>query len=413
MFHRCLLLASAALCAATPAVAQPLTVTCIPAPRPPAATAAENACRQEMATRSGPEIVRVRVTEIRDGVPRPVRAGVNVSFVPTSGGVSHQTVVADEDGYAMTTWSGETRNDTVGIAVLAHVGDRTGSARFLLQAAPEPATARLVLPPPGRYGFEERQLRHPVRVAVVGPDEARCPAQRVAFRPIGTGAVASPDTARAEWDVQQGTCVAETYWTLARGVGHQSMIATVAGQPTTSQTYRARARARPRILMGIAGSILAWDEYTRMAADTTRVTVAHRFEDVVVFRDTLVIERRPVQKRRETAYHPVIGVDFPAIEHFGRLRTVVATSARDPRNNLYLGASILQPVWGFAHEGLGVDLHGFVHIQRRQVVTDVAVCAAPGPDCPRDWRTAPVALGLLLSLDGATVFTRLLDALVP
>lgn len=340
-----------------------------------------NGCTLRTTSETAQQYIIVRVT----GVSGNNLSNARVSFRQEkgSGRLSADDVFTDDNGLATTVWTPSAASPFPA-EIRVSVPSNAGIANQLVSMSVVPGTAFTLAQAPSDAGdyqwwYEDRQLRHTVRVEVRGPDASSCQRAAVSFRPIGGGGSA-PDTVYGEWDAQQQRCLADAWWRLPKGVGTHALRASLAGEPAKGTTFFANARALPRIVIGVAGYGTHSFSRVQTVADTLQVT--REFPDgTTITRDS--VEQHPTVKteERKVSIAPTIGVDFPLSAGTQRVRMSLMTTLKDPDRNAFLGFSIPQLFRGLGQEAIGIDLHLSLHVQRQETLRTPGPCESNPNEC--------------------------------
>jgi len=390
-----LITTSFALLLATSAIGQ--EVTCIQ-PRN---------CSSEVTSDTTTQFLTVQVTN--RGL-EPVRnATVTFELVKGAGSFTgSSTTQTDANGFATAAWvpaHGSPYPAEFRVKAVAETGN--GAQTILLSFKRVSETIPLF--PSARSGthqawYEDRQLRRRLRVVIQGPDsEAACQRTAVAFRPIGGGSTA-PDTSYGQWHSNTvERCVAETRWRLPKGVGLQTLRATTGSDQSKGITFLAHARGLPRILVGLVGyRTHSLAELDTVSADTIEVTRKLPDQITSITFDSVSAVTKVDTTDRVEALAPTIGVDFPVLPSVGWLRVSLATTMKNPEDNVFMGVSLPQLWRGVQQEAVGFDFHLVGHLQRQGTLGDPTACAADSSQCHtrKRWR---FGFGIMGTTDAGSI----------
>jgi hypothetical protein len=310
------------------------------------------------------------------------------------------------DGYAEIMWTGAPLGSSRSILVEARIGDRREQREIQVRPVSISSGRTLTVIPTttdvtargAPHWYEERQLPHRI-VARIKDYAGRCEDNVVAFRPVGSTAVASPDTVRAQ--AESGDCVARASWRLGKGVGWQHLQVSLTDEPSIARNVSAIARALPRIGAGLA---VSYDNrtYPRLKLREDTVQVIYRLPgDSIIVKDSVVNRASIDTTKAEASVHPTVNVDFPLVLRWRHLRGSLAVSLLEPDRDWYAGVSILHPFIGLTPEKLGVDVHLMVHFGRRDVLRN-PTCNNDGniKDCDVDDTFRVMGGGFIVVVDG-------------
>jgi hypothetical protein len=370
---------------ARPAVAQ---VTCIlPGNSPPPA------CTLKVPTTPSSQLVVVRVGEV---------AGQEVTFRPLGNGRITGSATTDASGFATTVWKGSPPDSVVAYAIVGKdhqqrvirfvaEGLRTGRQ---FSTAPDPV-----------FWYEDRQIPQPVEVRFTSA-ERDCDSSTVVFRPVGTGTV-SVDSVSA---TKEGSdCIARTWWRLGKGLGYQHLHAYLADEPTKRTILTARARALPRIGVGLA---LTSDRgFRALVTQAETIQITRKLPrpgggDSTIVTDSIHEFTTVRNEPADLHMAPILTLDLPLKRDVPGLRVSLGVSLKSPDRDWYAGVNLLQPFIGPAAENLGVDLHAVTHWGRRRILPGPGSCPRTNP-CRVEDRFRFLGAGLLVTFDGTPLLSTL------
>lgn len=315
-------------------------------------------------------------------------APVTVSFSPTLTGGANGTLTntqQTQNGEAKAYWYGALESGSVVIQVKTVVGKDT-ARRIVTLLPPKPGPSKYAVraftgsgwaiePLENlEYWYTERQLSHPATVEITTAtgspvSAADCRKILVLFRSTSSGAV-TPDSVYGRMvgpkngSSSVATCLAPSYWTLGKVVGEHHVRAGLTGDPVGAVEFRARARALPRVIAGLAlTDVSSFD--TSNPVDSTFHVERTTPTGKVTF-DSVVHAKTPSHNDGGWIFTPVAGVDWPLIISMANLRVSVAVSLKAPTKDWFFGASILQGRYGLRQEAVGMDLQGIVHVSKRE-----------------------------------------------
>ncbi len=318
--------------------------------------------------------------------------------------------VTSATGEAETVWRGFLGREPVSLDVQIDVGTAVVHREILIR--PRAASLNLALERrsgDGQYWYEERQLPDHVGVRISGPtDPATCARAMVVFNRIGIGS-SSPDSVVGDWRAEHGACVAETRWRLGAGLGEQHLRASLVGDPSKSQTFRAYARRAPRLNVGLAYAWTSSRETLLIDKDTASVTRLRSDGSQIALDTVFEVSRTTSEAKGALEFAPTIGVDWPLFRRVDRLRVSFAVSATNPERDWYFGLSGLQPFYRLNHEGLGIDLHVVGHVGRRTEIENLSQCRTDLSTCKQHDKTRFMGLGVMGVVDGTQLLTGLLS----
>jgi hypothetical protein len=341
----------------------------------------------------------------------PARDTQRVDFTVVDGKVRTSFIGADstdKNGYAQITWTGAPLGSSRSIMVETRIGERRAQLLIPVQSVPINSGRTITVIPrttdeTARGGvphwYEKRQL--PRRIVAQVEGAGRCEDNLLAFRPVGSTAVTSPDTVRAE-TAENGDCVARTSWRLGEGVGWQHMRISFADEPSNYRNVSAIARALPRIGAGLAVSY-DFSTYPRLNLREDTVQVIHRLPgDSIIVRDSVVNKASIDTVEVDWSVHPTVNVDFPMKLSLRWLRGSLAVSLLEPDKDWYAGFSILHPPLGLTPEKLGVDVHLMAHFGRRKVLRN-PTCNDDGnvKDCRAEDDFRMMGVGFIVVVDSS------------
>ena len=313
---------------------------------------------------------------------------VTVSFSPTLTGGANGTLTSTQrtqNGEAKAYWYGTLESGSVIVQVKAVVGTDT-ARRVVTLLPPKPGPSKYAVraftssgwavdPLQSlEYWYTERQLSHPATVEITtaagGPvTAAECRKTLVLFRSTSNGAV-TPDSVYGRMvglkDGTSGTakCLAPSFWTLGKVVGDHHVRAGLHEDPVGAVEFRARARALPRVIAGLAlTDVSSFDAST--PSDSTFHVERTTPTGKVAF-DSVVHAKTTSHTDGGWTFTPVAGVDWPLTIGVENLRVSVAVSLKAPTKDWFFGASILQAFYGLKQEAVGMDVQGIVHISKRE-----------------------------------------------
>lgn len=276
-----------------------------------------------------------------------------------------------------------------GAAARAVRGPAADAAGIVVAGPAATAASLELVSGDGQFWYLGRQLRAPIVFRLSGPevDPDQCPLFRVAFNSEDADRV-SPLLGDPRWE--EGQCLVRVWWSLGNGVGRQHLRAEVVGGDGRRATAHAVARQGARLFFGGAWTPRQ-DGWTTL--DGTGENASVRTIDPT------------------GAFHPILGVDFPAWPSRDRVRLAAAASSPHLDRFFFFGFSGLQAfLFGQAQEGSPVDLHLGFQLSRREIGLSGERCA-PRPTCTsRDLRFG--GLSLLVTVDGASTFRGLAGAVL-
>lgn len=403
--------------------ARPIALICL---QPAEPTERGAACELQPLRSTAQQTVRLRVVD--PNTSQPIE-NAKIAFTPSNGSMPKEERT-NREGEVSVVWT-RLHSDTAAITAEASFGNET--TRRQIKIKPPLNVPSYTLDPVSGYyqsWYENRQLVRPVVVRIrehTGEmSQEKCERIRIAFTPAGSGGVVSPDTVQAVWRVPVTTkgladlgrasppgevlCLAQARWKLAEGIGEQHIEARVVGGGSQPELVTAWARASPRVIMGIAGSVVKG--YDAINERKQKVTTVHRvLEDVVLMKDSTVTLTSFDRKDGGLEFFPVVGVDWPLFQRYHWLRVSVATDVRNPVENWFFGLSAAQLRWGLPQEGVGYDVQVFAHLGERNEVQNRAVCEADGSACVTEDNWSLVGAGAMFVLDGGSLFSKLLEAI--
>jgi hypothetical protein len=279
--------------------------------------------------------------------PNQMNQTISFFLDPATQGSVTNSATTDANGLATLVWTGQPGPKETVIRAVATVAGRTVQREIQVTATPTSTTTARSLRLPDDmsvpHWFIERQLFDSVRVLVENP-VGDCGSNAVLFKPATGDGTASPDTVRPV--LENGACVAATWWTLGKPVGRQHLRASLVNESAKAVSVTAIGRNIPRVGVGIA---------------FVRDTRNYQFVDT---------SGAVLDVEHDTEADPAILVDFPVFPKARWLRGVAGVSLEDPSRDWYAGISLMQLIFGVTRESVGVDLQGVMHAGRRDVLRD-------------------------------------------
>lgn len=405
-------LAAAAICVASPA-AGAQSLECI-RPQP-----ADGQCVVVVATPEAKVTVSLQVAD-RGGKPP---APVDVTFSAPAGGMVTASQRSDAAGVVVATWEG--RVDAPVTIVASATVDGMAIKRNIVIKPPPPKSAYTLTPlhfPDLKstlrpdYWYAERQIGEPYGVVVENVAADSCAQVLVLFRQTSSGAV-TPDSVYARWVARDQyadatildrimrrstsdktkACIAVARWKLGKEVGEHHLRVGLPGEPSKTVEFRARARALPRLIAGLAFTNVGGYDRTTSLDSTFKVTRTTPTGEVVFDSVKKVQTFAPFAGQWE--FNPVVGVDWPIKTSWSNVRTSVSASIKSGRTDWFAGLSILQLLQGYVQEGVGMDLQGVLHVSKRDIVVNGSACATQVATCVSESRTGVVGYGVILTVD--------------
>jgi hypothetical protein len=332
------------------------------------------------------------IVRILDSDNKPLREA-KVTF-QYGRGVTDNSAMSDVNGLAVLHWTPwqDIGNASDTVRVTATYGTKSANQLIVLRPPTPVNTLALSSSAPVQAWYAGHQLPEETLVAIPMATAAQCTSLSVLFKPMGATAEVAPDTARAEFDLNQ--CVARTRWKLAPNGGVQVLRAGVIGSTAPPIIVRAKARKEPWLAAGLA---LTYDtgfngvdsikaEAATATAPATAATTKGNHSDAHI------------------GFAPTIGVNTPLLTRWAPLRVSASADVQHVKTDWYVGFSIPQLYDGLWHEDMGVDLQLVAHIGKRAVVEDSTTCATT---CKTEDHTRVVGVALNVQLNATVLWTAL------
>ena len=374
----------------------------------------EGACVSQLGRSPAEQIVTVKVIASDGATPVP---SVRVRFTASMGWIT-DSVTTNAAGDATALWYGPSDSGAVRILAVAQIGGAEIRRGILLRMPKEePRSAFRLKAVHGErtvsdtsrnrydYWYVEQQLSKPVMVEIIGASErSQCESALVIFRQTSGGGQ-TPDSAygtlldRSPY-TRGGTgsmCIARARWKLGKEVGEHHLRATLAGESVKSVEFTAKARARPRLVAGLAFTTVSG--FDQLSQSDRKFTVKRTTSTGEISFDSVAKVPSLSNVNRQAVFTPTLGVDWPLKTSWPNVRVSMSASIKNADQDWFAGFSILQAVQGLVHESVGIDLQAVVQLSRRRVVTNARTCAADLATCVNERQTLPVGGGIMLTFD--------------